>query len=719
MKPSEFQDEVNKTDQQQKSEQDKANLTGAINKAGIKNVEATNANAQSTSKALKDVRGKVEVTNPDLAKSGDLNKVVDSINKMNVTTFMGTTGFHDMAENISRLSEEVNTLQDKLKNEGLTNISDSFSGLVGKLADISKQMSSTKLGVDNSFVKTVADLKKSIDSIDFKPTVNVQAPDTKVVQTPVDMDSVIKALGKVQDAISKQETPPEVDFSPVTSGLQSVQDAITNLTFPVANYVLPFKDINGKATQVQLDSSGNVPTSGGGSGGGGTQYQELATTTPATGTLALARYKSSAPTLTDGQMFEPLLDASGNLKVNVAAGGASGGTSSSYGSAFPATGTAIGATDGTNMQSLKVDGSKNLLTAVNVALPAGSNAIGSITNTSFGANQGTAAAITAGWPVIGGELADTTGTFTNATQTTSVTTSSFDGYSTIIVSINGTYGTATGVFEISDDAGTTWYSVNAARTDGSAVEVGYTALTNTNRMWTLSVSGADEFRVRSTAVASGTVNVRISVESMPTPEAASITAYQPTAGNFNATVVGTGTFATQPTIQTGTNSIGKISDITTSVVPGVAATNLGKAEDAVHASGDTGVFALTVANEALTNISGTDGDYTIIGSDRNGTIHVAQKASTATLSNVAGSATSVTLLSANAARIGAQITNDSSAVVYIKFGTTASTTSYTVVLAGAASAPFSYYEVPAGYTGRIDAIWASATGNARITEITP
>lgn len=234
--------------------------------------------------------------------------------------------------------------------------------------------------------------------------------------------------------------------------------------------------------------------------------------------------------------------------------------------------------------------------------------------------QGTAAAITAGWPVIGGELADTTGTFTNATQTTSVATSSFDGYSTIIVSINGTYGTGTGVFEISDDGGTTWYSVNAARTDGSAVETGYTSLTNTNRMWTLSVSGADEFRVRSTALASGTANIRISVESMPTPEAASVSAYQTTAANFNATVVGTGTFATQSTMQTSTNSIGKISDITTSVVPGTAATNLGKAEDAGHTSGDTGVMALGVRNDTLADTTSTNADYAQLSTDIKGRV---------------------------------------------------------------------------------------------------
>ena len=45
----------------------------------------------------------------------------------------------------------------------------------------------------------------------------------------------------------------------------------------------------------------------------GTQYQELDTTTPATGTLALGRYQSSLPTLTTGQMNEPMLDNSSRL----------------------------------------------------------------------------------------------------------------------------------------------------------------------------------------------------------------------------------------------------------------------------------------------------------------------------------------------------------------------------------------------------------------------
>lgn len=116
-------------------------------------------------------------------------------------------------------------------------------------------------------------------------------------------------------------------------------------------------------------------------------------------------------------------------------------------------------------------------------------------------------------PTINSEIADFTGTFTNATQTNSVTATGLDGYGNILISINGTYGTATAVFEGSDDSGTTWYPVDAAQTSGQTIDSGYTSLTNISRVWQINVPGFDSVRVRSTAVASGTVNVRMSASS--------------------------------------------------------------------------------------------------------------------------------------------------------------------------------------------------------------
>lgn len=85
----------------------------------------------------------------------------------------------------------------------------------------------------------------------------------------------------------------------------------------------------------------------------------------------------------------------------------------------------------------------------------------------------------------------------------------------------------------------------------------------------------------------------------------------------------------------------------------------------------------------------------------------------ATLANVAGSASSVTIFAANGGARGRAVYNDSTAVLYLKFGSAAATTtSYTVQLAAGA-----YYEFPQPlYGGACTGIWASANGAARTTE---
>ncbi len=124
------------------------------------------------------------------------------------------------------------------------------------------------------------------------------------------------------------------------------------------------------------------------------------------------------------------------------------------------------------------------------------------------------------------------------------------------------------------------------------------------------------------------------------------------------------------------------------------------------------VAGLRASLATPTSVS-ADGDAVWQWGDRAGRAVVKSVAPTATLSNVAGSASSVTILAANTSRVGAAVYNDSSAILYLKFGTTASTSSFTTKLF-----PDGYYEVPAGYTGILDGIWASAVGSARVTELT-
>ncbi len=70
----------------------------------------------------------------------------------------------------------------------------------------------------------------------------------------------------------------------------------------------------------------------------------------------------------------------------------------------------------------------------------------------------------------------------------------------------------------------------------------------------------------------------------------------------------------------GANAIGSVG--VTSVVPGTAATNLGKAVDAVAGASDTGVSVLGVRTDSLTTITPAVGDYAPIRVNSQGAIHV-------------------------------------------------------------------------------------------------
>jgi hypothetical protein len=72
----------------------------------------------------------------------------------------------------------------------------------------------------------------------------------------------------------------------------------------------------------------------------------------------------------------------------------------------------------------------------------------------------------------------------------------------------------------------------------------------------------------------------------------------------------------------------------TRVIPGTIATALGKAEDAAHASGDTGVFALGVRNSAGATLTSTDGDYSPIATDLTGALYIAGLGSTAGVTGI-------------------------------------------------------------------------------------
>lgn len=147
----------------------------------------------------------------------------------------------------------------------------------------------------------------------------------------------------------------------------------------------------------------------------------------------------------------------------------------------------------------------------------------------------------------------------------------------------------------------------------------------------------------------------------------------------------------------------------------------------VSAAGALKVDASSVAVPITDNSGSLTVDYATTGSGTStgalrvelptngtGVVKIA-RSTTGAKSNVASSATSVTVLASNSSRLGASVYNDSTQILYLDLtGGTASSSSYSLQLAAG-----SWYILDAPwYTGAITGLWASANGNARVTEWT-
>jgi hypothetical protein len=267
------------------------------------------------------------------------------------------------------------------------------------------------------------------------------------------------------------------------------------------------------------------------------------------------------------------------IRVNVVAGAAAGGTSATDGGAYTA-----GSTSGTPIMAVRDDAATGTLAEDKVGL------VRQTTNRALHVNLRDAT---------GAELSVGGGTQFNEddphTSGDKVTMAGIVRKDTA-ASLAGTDGDIT--IPTADASGRLW--VNAS---GAAVPV-------TDNAGSLTVDGTVSITANSSVnvaqLAGTTTDTNSGVKSAGTLRVV-IATDQPQL--TNALKVD-GSAVTQPV--SGTVAV---SSITTAVVPGTAATNLGKAEDAGHSSGDTGVFVLGVRNDAQTTLTSADADYSPMAVD--------------------------------------------------------------------------------------------------------
>jgi len=100
-------------------------------------------------------------------------------------------------------------------------------------------------------------LSDAIKKIDVRPEVTVKAPK---VDVKTDSKDVINAIADLKKAVEEKPVPIPMptDLTPLILATQSVQEAINNQQFPIPNYILPFQNPDGAATQAKVNSNNEL-----------------------------------------------------------------------------------------------------------------------------------------------------------------------------------------------------------------------------------------------------------------------------------------------------------------------------------------------------------------------------------------------------------------------------------------------------------------------------
>jgi len=137
-----------------------------------------------------------------------------------------------------------------------------------------------------------------------------------------------------------------------------------------------------------------------------------------------------------------------------------------------------------------------------------------------------------------------------------------------------------------------------------------------------------------------------------------------TACNTGAVVLATGSAAIGKLAANTGVDIGDV-DVT-SIIPGVAATNLGKAEDAVHASGDVGVMVLAVRDDAPSASKAAEGDYTPLLTNATGQLYIIDPTANALVTT---SNTSLATIAGDTTSLDTKVTACNTGAVVLSSGT--------------------------------------------------
>lgn len=228
----------------------------AINSAKAQALQ-DKAEQEKHEKELSQVLGTVSKIGTDVVSA--IDKKTNEVTVSNFPTSISTPDIDKLIPELKKLQDKVEPV-DKTTHELLDKLLTAIENIPRDMPEMPSIEFPSEMSVNNQIdykqpIQDVVDAVKAIKVV-YDPKITVKPADVKVNNDYKSLERKLDLLGVAIKAISI--VVPEKDNKEMLKRISNVTKAINSLSFPVPNYVLPFKRTDGSATQALVDTTGRL-----------------------------------------------------------------------------------------------------------------------------------------------------------------------------------------------------------------------------------------------------------------------------------------------------------------------------------------------------------------------------------------------------------------------------------------------------------------------------
>lgn len=236
------QEKINAYNEQQRLEAEKkaasaeqSNNTSRITTAVLASNARVASSVNSNIQATKTMTGQISTVGRDIlqAVSGSQDKVAEALNNLVVATIVGKDPqLLKTAEDLSKLLESIATASGKMESSKLQELPGAIERLTAQIEAMASREDPESEDEPDPALPILEQIAKSL-SEQKTPELTVPAP---VVN--VDLSKLEKKIDALTKAMAQNKVViPEINLDPVIEATQKTTDAISNIRFPIPNYV--------------------------------------------------------------------------------------------------------------------------------------------------------------------------------------------------------------------------------------------------------------------------------------------------------------------------------------------------------------------------------------------------------------------------------------------------------------------------------------------------